>query len=81
MSRAVVGRSRFAATVLGLMILTALSSNKDLVGHKLYTLGLWYGAVGGLAAAAYCGGMWGLFGSKRRVKLSQDVSVVVRRAA
>jgi hypothetical protein len=52
---AIVGRSRFAAVVLGAMILTALTSNKDLLGPKLYTLGLWYGGVTGLAAFTYIG--------------------------
>jgi hypothetical protein len=62
---AVVGRSRTAAVVLGLMILAAMSSNKDLLGPKLYTLGLWYGGVIWLAAAAYGGGIWTLIAWRR----------------
>jgi hypothetical protein len=61
----VIGRNRIATVFLGLMILTAISSNKDLLGPKLYTLGLWYGGVMGLAAAAYGGCLLGLVRSNR----------------
>ncbi|HEY2784027.1 MAG TPA: glycosyltransferase family 87 protein [Fimbriiglobus sp.] len=66
----VIGRSRVSAVILGLMIVTALTSNKDLLGPKLYTLGLWYGGVMGLAAAAFAGGVWG-FLNRRESKTSQ----------
>jgi hypothetical protein len=79
---AVVGRRRVAAVVLVLMILAAMSSNKDLVGPKLYTLGLWYGGVMGLAAIAYAGGVADLLRKSRRLVMTQPDSInIVRRAA
>jgi hypothetical protein len=79
---AVVGRSRVAAVVLGLMILAAMSSNKDLVGAKLYTLGLWYGGVLGLAEIAYAGGVVKLLRTSNRLIMTQQESInIVRRAA
>lgn len=81
---AVVGRSRVAAGILGLMIVTALSSNKDLLGPKVYTLGLWYGGVMGLAAGAYTGGVQGLLAAgriSRAIKIGIEVSTQTNRIA
>jgi Glycosyltransferase family 87 len=78
---AVVGRDRVAAVFLALMILAAMSSNKDLLGPKLYTLGLWYGGVTVLAAAAYAGGLWSLVRPNQPITSRQEVPTVTRRAA
>jgi hypothetical protein len=48
---ALLGRSRSAAVFLIGMLIAAYVSNKDLLGAKLYSLGLWYGSI--MAAAVF----------------------------
>lgn len=52
----VVKRGRLAAVPLALMLGLAAAVNKDLLGAKLYSLGLWYGsAMAGAIVALLCG--------------------------
>jgi hypothetical protein len=57
--QAFIKRSAVAAACLAVMVLTAVASNKDLVGPTIYTLGLWFGTPMICTMAALIG-MWRL---------------------
>ncbi len=57
---AVLDRSRLAVVLLAGMMIAAYASNKDLLGAKLYSIGLWYGIVMAGAAIALAASWLGL---------------------
>jgi len=65
-----------------ILLLGALATNKDLIGSKNYTIGLWYGSAMWCAIASFFGCAVGLITSAKPSHVQQlPIQVPVRKAA
>ena len=62
-------RTKYTLVFGTILLLGALATNKDLIGSKNYTIGLWYGSAMWCAIASFFGCAVGLLTSAKSAKV------------